>query len=86
MKQTFWIYKNTILHKCDNGDYRALYQSSLICIDCNVEVPFVLAAAFPRTKIEDSKSIMNTYIGGQFMATNQLPEGSIEIDADFLYL
>ena len=86
MKQIFWIYKDNILHKCHSGDYRALYQSNLICRDCDIEVPFVLAAAFPRTKIENSKSIMNTYIGGWFMATNQLPEGSIEINADFLYL
>ena len=86
MKQTFWIYKNNVLHKCSGGAYRALYQSSLICIDCNVEVPFVLAAAFPLTKIDTRGSVMNTYIGKTFRATDQLPEGAIEIHADFLSL
>ena len=86
MKQIFWIYKDNILHKCHSGDYRALYQSNLICRDCDVEVPFVLAAAFPLARIKDIESDMNTYIGERFMATDQLPEGAIEIHADFLSL
>ena len=83
MKQTFWIYKNNILHKCSEK-YRALYQRNLICKDCGVEVPFILAMAFPLTKIDDI--YMNTYIGEWFMATGQLPEGAVEIHADFLSL
>lgn len=89
MKKTFWIYKTNIIHLCTPAEgtpcYRALYRKDFCCNDCKIKVPVILALGSEINYVANELK-MNTYIGPTFMASKELPVGSIEIELDESWL